>query len=74
MLILKSDPIRYGTLQETLFDDVYKGRDEFPTTLTAAYDLLQHKALSIAHNPRHNRFRFRRDNKRYGNNFTFAQA
>ena len=47
MMILRADPNRYASLQESLFDDVYKGRDEFPITVTAAYDLLQHKAMSI---------------------------
>ena len=41
IMILRADPARYGVLQESLFEGVYKGRDEFPETLTAAYDLLQ---------------------------------
>ena len=41
IMILRADPARYGSLQESLFEGVYKGRDEFPETLTAAYDLLQ---------------------------------
>ena len=79
MMILKADPNRYGSLQESLFDDVYKGRDEFPVTVTAAYDLLQHKAMSIASTAslRTNRFRFRRSRggrRNHQQHVTFAQA
>ena len=42
IMIIRSDPGRYASLQESLIEDMYKGRDEFPQTKTAAYDLLQH--------------------------------
>ena len=64
---LKSDPNRYGTLHDDLCQSVYRGRDEFPTTVTSAYDLLQHfsgkvgrKASNNNNNDRTNRFRFRK--------------
>ena len=68
MMILRADPNRYASLQESLFDDVYKGRDEFPITVTAAYDLLQHKAMGIASTTalRSTRFRFRRSRRHRG--------
>ena len=42
VMILRADVGQYANLQKTLFEGVYKGRDEFPTTVTAAYDLLQY--------------------------------
>ena len=80
MMILRADSNRYGSLQESLFDDVYKGRDEFPTTVAAAYDLLQHKAMSLASTVslRSNSFRFRRSRRNRNNinrqHATFIQA
>ena len=68
LMILRSDPIRFGKLQESLFKGVYKGRDEFPTTVTQAYDLLQHIASDVTSytrpTQRSGRFsRFRRNNR-----------
>ena len=65
LMILRSDPTRYGRLQESLFEGVYKGRDKFPPTVTGAYDLLQHIASDVSsytrpeqrHNARFSRFR-----------------
>ena len=37
VMILRADTGRYADLQKTLFKGVYKCRDEFPTTVTAAY-------------------------------------
>ena len=77
MMILRADGNRYLGLQESLFDDVYKGRDEFPVTVTAAYDLLQHKAMSIASTAslKSHRFRFHRSKRRNNqHNVIFTQA
>ena len=76
IMFLKADPARYGTLHEDLCQRVYRRRDEFPTTVTATYDLLQHTSGKIGTNKlnlqeRMSKFRFRRGNKR---NFTFVQS
>ena len=67
LMILRADPGRFGALQESLFEGVYKGRDEFPKTVTEVYDLLQHIASDISSYTCQNcfggRFRFRRNNK-----------
>ena len=79
VMILRADNGRYANLQKTLFEGVYKGRDEFPTTVTAAYDLLQHFSSDItayARPLRNGRFKFRR-NRRLANpntNLTFTQT
>ena len=41
LMILRADQSRYGDLQDSLFEGMYKGCDEFPRTLVEAYDLLQ---------------------------------
>ena len=74
VMLLKADPVRYGTLQEDLCLSVYKGRDEFPTTLTATYDLLQHTSgklgkVKTALSERLSKFKFRRKK-----NVTFVQS
>ena len=59
LMILNSDSNRYTTLVESLFEGVYKGRDEFPTTVTAAYELLQHISIDTGYyKPRRRRIRF----------------
>ena len=46
---------------------VYKGRDEFPISTTASYDLLQHISVDTGYyRPKRRRFNFRRNNKQYG--------
>ena len=47
IIFLKADPVRYGSLHDNLCQSVYRGRDEFPTTVTATYDLLQHTSGKI---------------------------
>ena len=42
LMVLRADPGRFGALQESLYESVFRGRDEFPQTMTNAYDLLQH--------------------------------
>ena len=56
LMILRADPGRFGALQESLFEGVYKGRDEFPKSVTEAYDLLQHIASDISSYTRNTRF------------------
>ena len=68
-----SDPTRYSLLLQTLEDGVLLGRDEYPTTITAAYDLLQSTCPSLS---KSNRFmsRFRRNNNKFkAGNLSFAQ-
>ena len=75
VMFLRSDVNRYGTLQDDLSLSVYKGRDEFPVTITATYDLLQHTAGALkikqSFGNRLNRFRFRKNNQR---SVTFLQT
>lgn len=67
IMILRADPGRYASLQESLFKGVYKGRDEFPETPTEAYDLLQRISSDISlyttGTTRFGRFRFRNRHK-----------
>ena len=79
VMILRADSNRYSSLQKTLFEGVYKGRDEFPVTVTAAYDLLQHFSSDITSYSkpiRGGRFRFRRGRKlaNHNSNLTFTQS
>ena len=58
LMILRADQGRFGRLQESLFEGVFKDRDEFPKTVTTAYNLLQH----IVHQNRFSkRFCFRKN-------------
>ena len=41
MMILGADPARFSTLQQSLEEGVLLGRDEYPTTVINAYELLQ---------------------------------
>ena len=76
VMVLRSDPARYNALHDSLMDGVYKGRDEFPTSVTGAYELLQHTSTDITGHERKRlgRFRFRRNNQYNQRNFTFAQT
>ena len=76
ILFLRTDSVRYGGLHDDLCQSVYRGMDEFLTTVTAAYDLLQHTSGKVGANKsnfqdRLSKFRFRRGGKR---NFTFVQS
>ena len=75
VMILRADAGRFSELQTTLFEGVYKGQDEFPTTVTAAYDLLQHISGDITSYTKplkNGRPRFRRGRRLP--NFTFTQT
>jgi len=54
-LLLQADEGRYADLQEDLRKGVYRGRDEYPMTLAAMYDLLL--KVSRSANQRQNRYR-----------------
>jgi hypothetical protein len=42
VFLLNSDQTKYGRLIQELANDFNKGRDEYPTTLTGAYELMLH--------------------------------
>ena len=50
LMIIRSDFGRFGDLQESLLEGMHKGRDEFPTTVVQAYDLLQRVSNDIYQN------------------------
>ena len=41
ILIVRADPNRFSALQSSLEEGVFLNRDEYPTTVTTAYELLQ---------------------------------
>ena len=53
-MIIRSDYIRYGDLQESLLEGMHKGQDEFPETVVDAYDLLQRIINDIYQSQSHN--------------------
>ena len=76
LMIIRSDYIRYGDLQESLLEGMHKGRDEFPKTVVDAYDLLQRISNNIYQSPAANqtkqkRFLFRRNKQ--STNLSFTQ-
>ena len=50
--ILRADEIRYGDHSEDLRKEVYRGRDEYPTTVPDVYELLLRKSQQIGYNQR----------------------
>ena len=76
LMILRSDPVRYGELQDSLLEGMHKGRDEFPTTVVGAYDLLQRISIDMYNHQstqaKTKRFSFR-NNRKVGN-VLFTQA
>ena len=77
ILVLRADPVRYGGLQESLFDAMYKLRDEFPKSTTKAYDLLQNSSNDISkytNNRRFSRYFSRRGNNNSKQHVNFAQT
>ena len=59
ILILGADPDRFGHLQSSLEEGVMLGRDEYPTTMVLAYELLQKTAPTLT-NPLSRFSKFRR--------------
>ena len=72
IFIMGADPSRFSSLHDTLADGVLLGRDEYPQTITAAYELLQNTCPSLV---KSNRFlsRFREGNKFKVGHLSFAQ-
>ena len=74
MLILGADPTRFQALQDSLEEGVLLGRDEYPTTITQAYELLQ-STCPNTHQQQSGRFsRFRNSNRFRMGNLSFAQV
>ena len=48
--ILRADEIRYDDILEELRKGVYSGRDEYPTTVPDAYELLLRASQKIGYN------------------------
>jgi len=74
--LLRSDDTRYGELLDDLRRGVHRGRDEYPKTVTSAYELLLHTSRQKGY------WRFPRGNRRFNNrnemeqkdgHFTFTQ-
>lgn len=60
MFLKKSDKVRHGNLITDLQDGDYVGRDEYPTTLIGAYDLMIRRSGAFStrlHNDNGGRFR-----------------
>ena len=73
MLILGADPTRFQSLQDSLEEGVLLGRDEYPETVTQAYELLQSTCPHLIKTS--NRFsRFRKGGKFRLGNVSFAQV
>ena len=72
MLLLGSDPNRFGKLQKSLEEGVLLGRDEYPKTIIGAYELLQSTVPNLTKSGRFNKFR-RGTRARLGN-LSFAQV
>ena len=76
---MRADPNLYSELHEDLKKGVFRGRDEYPTTVSDAYELLlrTRKQLGYARSSRNTtRFRGGRtdDRNRQGENFMLVQA
>jgi len=66
------DEGRYGELLDNLKKGMFVGRDEYPTTVTRAYDLLLHTSKKIGY--RRNRSRYRQGQRNGGqSSFAFTQ-
>jgi hypothetical protein len=79
VLIMRADPYRYNTLQSSLEEGVLLGRDEYPRSVTAAYDLLQNTCPELPgggnkRGGRFSRFRRGRNKNAHGSHVSFAQA
>ena len=72
--ILRADKIRYGDLLEELRKGVYRGRNEYPTTVPEAYELLLRTSQQIWYNQRRTgQSGHRTKTGRKGEGFVFAQ-
>ena len=75
LMVVRADGNRYGSLQANLEEGVLLGRDEYPKTITAAYELLQKTCAEVPKQTNHN-WRFRRNKNNFNNitNLSFAQT
>ena len=75
LMIVRADPIRYSLLQHNLEEGVYLGRDEYPETVTQAYDLLQKTCPEVPSRRSSRNWRFRRNkNRNQRSRLSFAQV
>ena len=74
-MIVRADGNRYGSLQSNLGEGVLLGRDEYPKTITSAYELLQ-KTCPEVPKPVNKNWRFRQNKGNLSNptNLSFAQT
>ena len=68
--LLRSDEYRYKELLVDLKKGAYRGRDEYPTTVSGVYELMILTSQQIGYNQRQNRGI---QGRQMGRNFTFAQ-
>ena len=66
-MIMKSDPNRFLQTQESLRSGVILGRDEYPKTVTAAFELLQKTCPEVPASNPNKGWRFRRARNRFNN-------
>ena len=72
--ILRSDKIRYGDMLEELRNGIYKGRDEYPTTIPDALKILMRTYRQIVYVQRHTgRSSYRAQDIGRGEGLIFAQ-
>ena len=55
LLLQRSDDARYGDLMRTLKEDSWKGRDEYPTTVTSMFKLMNKHSKMLETRANHNR-------------------
>ena len=72
IMIIGADHGRFATIQRTLRDGVILGRDEYPETVTAAYDLLQSTCPTL-NKPSRFGSRFRKGGRFKLGNVSFVQ-
>ena len=70
LMILGADTSRFSTLQKSLEDRVLLSHDEYPTTVIAAYELLQNTCPTTKPGRFH---KFRKNNKFRMGTLSFAQ-
>ena len=75
LMVVQADGNRYGTLQSNLEEGVLLGRDEYPKTVTSAYELLQ-KTCPEVPKQSNRQWRFCRNKGNLNNitNLSFAQT
>jgi hypothetical protein len=79
VLIMHADPYRYNTLHSSLEEGVLLRRDEYPQSVTAAYDLLQNTCPELPGDSNKRGgcfscFRQGQNKNAHGSHVSFAQA